>query len=68
MVVVQEHYDLGIARYRERDYAVAAEEVAAAVALVPTDGPSRLYLERCHDLLEEPPAEDWDGVYVMKHK
>ncbi|MGK5088874.1 adenylate/guanylate cyclase domain-containing protein [Bdellovibrionota bacterium FG-2] len=31
------------------------------------DGPSEVYIERCQDLIQEPPKE-WDGVYVAKSK
>lgn len=34
----------------------------------PNDGPTRTFIERCADLIEEPPAELWDGVYVMRSK
>ncbi len=32
------------------------------------DGPSQVYLERCNYYIENPPSEDWDGVYVMTTK
>jgi adenylate cyclase len=34
----------------------------------PSDGPAKVFLERCDEYLAEEPAEDWDGVYIMKHK
>lgn len=34
----------------------------------PEDGPSQVYLERCNMYIENPPPEDWDGVYVMTSK
>jgi tetratricopeptide (TPR) repeat protein len=39
-----------------------------ALRIDPDDGPSRVYVERCGDLLRNPPPKDWDGVYVMKTK
>ncbi len=30
--------------------------------------PSIVYLERCKVMMENPPPEDWNGVYVMKSK
>ena len=38
------------------------------VAEYPDDGPIRLYLERCRELVAEPPGEGWDGVFVAKTK
>ncbi len=35
---------------------------------IPTDEVSKLYVQRCQDYLQEPPAPDWDGVFVMKTK
>lgn len=34
----------------------------------PDDGPTKLYLERCAAMVEDPPEGDWDGVFVMKSK
>ncbi len=34
----------------------------------PKDGPTRTFIERCSTLLQEPPAEVWDGVFVMRSK
>lgn len=32
------------------------------------DGPSKVFVSRCEELLKDPPAEDWDGIWVMKTK
>ena len=32
------------------------------------DGPSRVYFDRCQHYIENPPPDDWDGVFVMKTK
>jgi adenylate cyclase len=34
----------------------------------PNDRPSRMFIERCNEYLVEEPPEEWEGVYVMKHK
>ena len=61
-------YEQGVERYRARDYLGALPHFAEARRLDPTDGPSAVYLERCRELAESPPAPDWDGVYVMTRK
>ena len=61
-------YQAGIEAYRERDWLLAAARFQEALRWAPGDGPSRLYLERCRRLIEEPPPADWDGVFVMTHK
>ena len=30
--------------------------------------PSQVYLERCREMAQDPPGEEWDGVYVMEAK
>ena len=32
------------------------------------DGPSKVYLARCKHYIENPPPDDWDGVFVMTTK
>jgi len=54
--------------YKLMKFKDAADRFAQAVALDPADGPSKMYLERCQLYCEEPPEEDWDGVFTMKHK
>lgn len=39
-----------------------------ALKIDPEDGPSKLYYARCKHYIENPPPEDWDGVFVMKTK
>ena len=46
----------------------AAAKFQEALRFSPDDGPSAVYLQRCEDLMEDPPAADWDGVYVMTRK
>lgn len=54
--------------YKLMRFQEAADKFAAALAIDPLDSPSKMYLERCKDLIADPPEEDWDGVFVMKHK
>ena len=61
-------YEEGIRAYRERDWLGAAARFQEALRWAPNDGPSTLYLERCKQLMDEPPPADWNGVFVMTHK
>ncbi len=54
--------------YKLMKFKEAAERFSAALAIEPEDGPSKVYLDRCTLYMSDPPEEDWDGVFVMKHK
>jgi len=58
----------GLARYRALDFAAAIERFEQALAIRPDDGPSKAYIERCKHFIEQPPPDDWDGVWRMKEK
>jgi adenylate cyclase len=32
------------------------------------DTPSALYIDRCEELVYNPPGDDWDGVFTAKTK
>lgn len=45
----------------------ASEELEDIFPMRPTN-PSRVYLQRCEILKENPPDEDWDGVWTLTQK
>lgn len=60
-------FEQGLSFYRAQDFAAARglfDELVASYS----DGPSRLYSERCAEYIEHPPPPDWDGVYTAKSK
>jgi len=61
-------YGRAMDTYRAQDWAAAADLFARALALDPTDGPSRLYRDRAEAYLAAPPPPTWDGVYVATRK
>jgi adenylate cyclase len=61
-------YERGIDLYRTRDYISALTQFETALRLDGDDGPTAVYLERSRELAANPPAPDWDGVYVMTRK
>lgn len=65
---VLELYAEGRKLYKLQRFSEAGERFSAALGVDPNDGPSKVYLERCEHFVDEPPDEDWDGVFVMKHK
>ena len=58
-------YAEGLARYRVRDFAGAAEHFARAAD---ADPPSALFLARARKLARRPPGPDWDPVNALEEK
>jgi len=54
--------------YKLMKFDVAQDCFAAALKIDQDDGPARVYFSRCKHYLENPPPDDWDGVFVMKTK
>ena len=63
-----DQYEKGLKFYRERNFQEALKEFEQCIQIEPEDGPSLLYLERCKQYIQNPPSQDWDGVFVMKTK
>ena len=63
-----EFFSQGRACYRERRWQVAQIVFEKLLERWPSDGPRRMYLNRCKEYLVAGPEKDWDGVYVMTHK
>jgi adenylate cyclase len=58
----------GLAAYKMRNFSTACARFSEALALDPSDGPSRVYLERSTNYRQMPPPAEWDGVYEMTSK
>ncbi len=63
-----ELYKRALDFYKNRRFDEARAGFETVAARWPDDGPSKMYIKRCETLVEEPPPEMWDGVYVMKTK
>ena len=61
-------YVEGLTAYKMRNFSAACTRFSEAVALDPSDGPSRVYLERSTNYRQMPPPAEWDGVYEMTSK
>ena len=61
-------YLTGYIAMRKRDWKAAQQSVSEALQLHPGDKPSKTHLERIGYYIERPPADDWDGVWVMTSK
>ncbi len=65
---VLEYFAEGRKHYKLMQFKKARDSFAKALSLDAEDGPSKVYHARCKHYIENPPPEDWDGVFVMKTK
>jgi len=61
-------YHQGLRFYKQRQWYRALREFKRTLRYFPSDGPSRVYVARCLNFIEEPPPPNWDGVYEFKTK
>lgn len=54
--------------YKLMQFDAAQKLFAEALKIDPEDGPSKVYYLRCKHYIDNPPPEDWDGVFVMTTK
>ena len=62
------YYNIGLNAYKQRKWDTSIQAFEKALELVPEDGPSKLYLDRSIEYKENPPPDDWDGVFTMTEK
>jgi adenylate cyclase len=58
----------GINQYREKNWEKAIASFEEALAIINTDFPAKLYIERCRHFLQNPPPQDWNGVWIYTAK
>lgn len=63
-----EHYQDGIDLYRKQKWQDAILKFEQALTGVHNDEPSKIYIRRCREFLENPPPADWDGTYHLTEK
>ena len=61
-------FESALSAYRDRDFEAAMAAFLELAEADPPDPPTRIYVDRCRQLLETPPPEHWDGVFVMTSK
>ena len=61
-------FEQGRRAYKLMQFEEARKAFARALQVDPEDGPSKVYYARCKHYIENPPSEDWDGVFVMTTK
>ena len=61
-------YEDGIRLYRKRAFVEAAAAFQESLRQQPDDYLNLMYLKRCQSLIDNPPDESWDGVFVHSKK
>ncbi len=61
-------YQKGIRLYRQLQWNEALSCFEQVLDRRPDDTPSQMYIDRCRYYRDEPPAEDWDGVWIVPKK
>jgi adenylate cyclase len=61
-------YNDGMVLFRKKQWQEALSSFEAALHFIPDDGPSKTYIERCREYLQNPPPPDWDGVFKLQNK
>ena len=60
-------FEEGLQYYREGKFAVAKAAFEKCLSQSPEDGPSKVFLERCRQFEQAPPAE-WSGITAFQKK
>lgn len=63
-----ERFESSLALYRARKWAEARLGFAGLLGELTNDKPCQIYIERCDYFAENPPPEDWDGVFNRTSK
>ncbi len=58
----------GVTKYRKRNWEKAIGAFQEALRLNERDRISQIYIDRCQHYLENPPPEEWTGVWTMTSK
>jgi adenylate cyclase len=67
-IELRDVFEQALSRYHSRDWDGAQRHFEACLHMNANDGPTQVYLERIHELRENPPPDDWNGVWRLTHK
>jgi adenylate cyclase len=63
-----EIFHRGLELFEAKQWARAQKLFEEVLALVPEDGPAKVYTQRCTAYRRKPPAQSWDGVFNLTVK
>ena len=61
-------YEAGLSQYREGKWMAALSKFSEVLKILPKDGPSWVYADRCIHYRDHPPDDRWNGVWTMETK
>lgn len=61
-------YNYGLELFKQRKWNRALTEFRRVLRYFPSDGPSRVHTLRCLEFIENPPPDEWDGVFEFAVK
>jgi adenylate cyclase len=67
-LVLRDTFAGALAAYRERHWDAAEAGFRQCLSIVPEDPPSRIFLARIAHFRDEPPGDDWNGVWALTSK
>jgi adenylate cyclase len=63
-----EFYHAGLEAYKKRAWKSAIDQFNQALAIRRDDIVSNIYIQRSTLFMDSPPADDWNGVFIMTKK
>ena len=67
-LALRDHFEEGLAAYREQDWDGAQQAFEACLAIDSEDGPSKVFVQRIATLRTKPAEASWDGVWQLQQK
>jgi adenylate cyclase len=61
-------YEAGLECYQRCNWQGGLRKFGEALELAPHDRPSRIFFDRCRYYEANPPADGWNGVWIMQEK
>ncbi|MDD4356196.1 MAG: adenylate/guanylate cyclase domain-containing protein [Smithellaceae bacterium] len=68
MMGVREHFEQGLAHYRNQEWIKARECFESCLKQNPEDSPSKVFISRLEVLQSQSPGSGWDGIWTFSEK
>ncbi|MEE8399449.1 MAG: adenylate/guanylate cyclase domain-containing protein [Desulfobacterales bacterium] len=61
-------FQKGLVAYRNQQWVDAIHFFLETLSMKPEDSPAALFVDRCEQMKQSPPLEDWNGAYIATEK